>query len=223
MQLKVIKADGSMEEYLHTKLIATISNALASAEEREVFLTEQLAEALTFFLYHNYNRPQITSNELLSMTKSILASTGYYEAAIALSEHHHRRNLNRGRIEVVKMDVKNLADAVKLANIRQKGLANRWNKSKIIADLVREQQIDNRTARIIASMVEDKIINSRLSCVSCSFIKQLVLSDTVAILDATEQLQNVSSQKGQEIKKQDHTGKEARLRQLQNGVCIAEA
>jgi transcriptional regulator NrdR family protein len=222
MQLKVIKADGSIEEYLHTKLIATINNALGPVDDREVFLAEQLTEALTFFLYHNYNRPQVTSNEILSMVKSILTSTGCYEAAIALSEHHHRRNLNRGRIEVVKMDVQNLSDAAELANIRQRGLVNRWNKSKIITDLVREQQLGYKTARIIASMVEDKIINSQLRCVSCSFIKQLVLSDTIAVLNATEQLQNISSQQEQEVVKQDHTGREARLRQPQNGFCIAE-
>ncbi len=29
MQLKVIKSDGSIEEYLHTKVIGTFGNALA--------------------------------------------------------------------------------------------------------------------------------------------------------------------------------------------------
>jgi len=43
MQLKVIKADGTLEEYLHTKVIGTINNALASVDESNVFAAEQFA------------------------------------------------------------------------------------------------------------------------------------------------------------------------------------
>ena len=220
MQLNVIKADGSIEEYLHTKLIATLSNALCSVDQRDVFFAEQLAEALTFFLYHNSNRSLITSDEILSMTKAILTSIGYDDAAVALTEHHHMRNVHRSRIEVVKMNIKNLSDAADLADIRRKGLTDRWNKSKIIADLVAEQGLNRGTARVIASMVEDKIINSQLRCVSCSTIKQIVLSDTVAVLNATEQLHAAASYYKTLV--QDHAGREARLRQRQKGFCSVE-
>lgn len=221
IQLKVIKADGSVEEYLHTKLMATLNNALGSVGEIDVFLAEQLAEAMTFFLYHNSNQSQVTSNKILSMTKAILTSTGYSSAASALSEHHHMRNLYRSRIEVVKINVQTLSDAAELADIRHRGLTDRWNKSKIIADLVVEQHLDHSTARVIASMVEDKIINSHLRCVSCSLIKQLVLSDTIAILNAKEHLQASSSQH-ETLEQQDHAGREARLRQRQKGLCPVE-
>lgn len=194
MQLKVTKADSSIEDYSHTKLIATLSNALGSVNQGDIFIAEQLAEALTFFFYHNYSSHcMITSNEILSMVKTVLASTGYGEAAVMLSEHHHRRNLHRNRIEVVKMDVRNLSDAAKLAELRRNGLTQRWNKSKIIAELVAEQGLDYATARVVASMVEDRIINSQFRCVSCSLIKQLVLSDTLAVLHGMEQLQAASS------------------------------
>jgi len=217
MQLKVTKADSSIEEYSHTKLIATLSNALGSVDCEDIFVAEQLAEALTFFLYHNYSSHcMITSNEILSMAKAVLTSTGYDEAAAALSDHHHMRNLRRNRIEVVRMDVQNLSDAEKLADIRRQGLTDRWNKSKIIADLVAEQGLDYGTARVVASMVEDKIINSQLRCVSCSMIKQLVLSDAFAVLQGMEQLQAASEQ---DAKKEDNTGTEAPFRQLQKGFC----
>lgn len=221
MQLKVVKADGSIEEYLHTKLIATLNNALGSTGQGDVFLAEQLAEALTFFLYHNANRSSITSDEILAMTKAILSSTSNDDAAVALGEHHHIRNLRRSRIEVVKIDVQNLSDAEQLADIRRKGLTNSWNKSKIIVDLIAEQTLDRATARVVASMVEDKIINGRLRCVPCSLIKQLVLSDTVAVLNATLQLQTAVSNQN-EILKKDHQGKEAPLRQPQKGLCTVE-
>ena len=53
MQLKVIKADGSIEEYLHTKIIGTISNALSASGHDSTFVAEQLAEAITYYLYNN--------------------------------------------------------------------------------------------------------------------------------------------------------------------------
>ena len=220
MQLKVTKADSSIEEYSHTKLIATLSNALGSVNQEDVFIAEQLAEALTFFLYRNYSSHcMVTSSEILSMAKAVLASTGYDEAAVTLSEHHHTRNLYRNRIEVVKMDIQNLSDAAKLADIRRKGLADRWNKSKIIAELVAEQGLDYAAARVVASMVEDKIINSRLRCVSCSLIKQLVLLDTLAVLNGMEQLQAASEQIAE---KEDNTGMESHLRRQQKGLCALE-
>ena len=59
MQLKVRKEDGSVEEYLHTKVMGAISNALASAGEADIFVAEQLAEVVTYYLYqqqNHYNR-----------------------------------------------------------------------------------------------------------------------------------------------------------------------
>ena len=51
MQLKVRKEDGSIEEYLHTKVMGTISNALATVGEADIFVAEQLAEVVTYYLY----------------------------------------------------------------------------------------------------------------------------------------------------------------------------
>jgi hypothetical protein len=45
--LTIIKSDGSTEKYLYTKVIGTISKALESAGCADVYLAEQLAEAVT--------------------------------------------------------------------------------------------------------------------------------------------------------------------------------
>jgi len=36
MQIKVIKADGAAEEYLHTKVIGTINNALGRIDQADM-------------------------------------------------------------------------------------------------------------------------------------------------------------------------------------------
>ena len=47
MQLKVKKADGSKELYLHTKVLGALAAGLADAGHLEAGVAEQLAEAVT--------------------------------------------------------------------------------------------------------------------------------------------------------------------------------
>ena len=116
MQLKVVKADGSTEEYLHTKVIGTISNALAHVGQADINTAEQLAEVVTYFLYRKKNPRGVTSGEIFSIIKAVLAATKYEDAAIALSEHHCQRKLKRSRIEVLSIDINELTDAEMLCS-----------------------------------------------------------------------------------------------------------
>jgi len=188
-KLKVVKADGSVEEYLHTKVIGTISSALSRAEQADVYIAEQLAEVVTYFLYHKQNCRTITSGEIFSAIKAVLADTKYSEVAIVLNDYHYRRKLKRSRIEVVSVDVCELSDAKMLCELEAESRRSRWDKSRIVADLVSKYDVDRQTARAIASMVEEKILNMGITLVPSSLIKQLVLGDTATVLRAEHQLQ----------------------------------
>lgn len=189
MQLKVIKTDGSVEEYLHTKIIGTISTALSEISQPDIYVAEELAEAVTYYLYKRQHRRSATSSEILSIIKAVLAATRYEEAAAALSEHSFERRLKRSRIEVVSIDVEELADAELLCKNDQLDRRSRWDKTRIVNDLMEKHDVSRHTARTIASMVEEKIFNMGLTRVPASLIKQLVLGDTAAILRAQNQLQ----------------------------------
>ncbi len=191
IQLRVIKADGSVEEYLHTKVIGAISSALAWVGEPDIEVAEQLAEVVTYFLYHKQNRYGVTSGEILSMIKVVLTATRFEEAAIALSEHHFERKLKRCRVEVVSMDIRELADVEMLCKAEQLDGKCRWDKSRIVDDLMAKHGLSRQTARAIASMVEEKIFNIGITLVPVSLIKQLVLGDAAAVLRAQRQLQTV--------------------------------
>ena len=191
MQLKVIKADGSIEEYLHTKVIGTISNALGRIDQADIHIAEQLAEVVTYFLYHKQKPLVVTSSEILSIIEAVLTTTGYEDAAIVLSEHHFERKLKRSRIEVVSVDIQQLSDADLLANVGESSSRSRWDKSRIVEDLVTKHAVGRQTARTIASMVEEKIFNMGVTLVPASLIKQLVLGDAAAVLRAERQLQTV--------------------------------
>jgi len=189
-QLRVVKEDGAVEQYLHTKVLGTISNALGSVGQADVYLAEQLAEVVTYFLYTQSGRRQVSSNEILSVIKAVLTATGYDDAAIALSEHYYQRKLNRSRVAVIPIDIEELTDAEALASMDHHHEQFRWDKSRIVQDLVQKYQVPYSKARAIASMVEEKVFNMGLTVVPASLVKQLVLSDTAAVLRAERQLQN---------------------------------
>lgn len=190
-QLKVIKEDGSIEEYLHTKVMGTISNALASIDQADMYLAEQLAEVVTYYLYHRQDRRDVTSSEIFSMIKAVLTATGHEEAAIALSEYHFERRVKRSRIQVASVDVRELMDAELLARADDTDGKCRWDKSIIVRGLAAKHGIPQQTARTIASMVEEKVFRMGVTVVPASLVKQIVLGDAAAILRAQEQLQAV--------------------------------
>jgi transcriptional regulator NrdR family protein len=190
-QLRVIKADGSIEEYLHTKVMGTINNALGEVGLANIDIAEEFAEVVTFFLYNQYNRRTVTSDDIFSMIKVVLAATGYEDAAVALSEHHFERKLKRSRIEVVPIDVQDLTDAELLAVTEESAGRSRWDKSRIVGDLISSHGICRQTARTIAAMVEEKVFNLGMMLVPSSLIKQLVLGDIASVLRAQQQLEVV--------------------------------
>jgi len=188
-QLKVKKEDGSVEEYLHTKVMGTISNALASVGQADMYMAEQFAEVVTYFLYHRQEHRDVTSSEIFSIIKAVLTTTQYEEAAIVLSECHFERRLKRSRIQVVSIDIQELRDAKLLTRAEELDGKCRWDKSRIVQDLITEHGICRQTARMIASMVEEKVFSMGITLVPASLIKQLVLGDAAAVLRAQEQLQ----------------------------------
>lgn len=188
-QLKVIKSDGSEEEYLHTKVIGTISHALSNTGLADVYIAEQFADVVTYYLYHQTNRRSATSSEILAIVKGILTSTGYDDAAVKLSEYHFERQIKRSRVEVVSIDIQELTDAEQLTVGKEACHRCRWDKSRIVETLVTRNNLCRHTARAIASMVEDRIFKMGFSLVPTSLIRQLVLNETAAVLWAQQQLQ----------------------------------
>jgi hypothetical protein len=144
---------------------------------------------VTYYLYHRQNRRSIPSSDIFSVIKAVLASINYEDAAIALTERHFERKLKRSRIEVVRIDVQELEDAELLAAGDREDNRCRWDKSRIVEDLVTKYDVSRQMARMIASMVEEKIFNIGITLVPASLIKQLVLNDAAAVLRAQRQLQ----------------------------------
>jgi transcriptional regulator NrdR family protein len=187
--LNIIKADGTAEEYLHTKVIHTISNALNAVNRPDVSIAESLAEVVTYFLYNKKIGLAVPSNEVLSVIKIALSATGHEDAAAALAEYDYQRRLKRNRTEVLFADLDQAVDSEALVDLHRNGRTTRWDKSEIIDDLIDKHGFDRQSARAVASMVEEKIFSMSMTRVPAGLIRQLVLSDAAAILHAQQQLQ----------------------------------
>jgi len=192
-KLMVIKADGTKEEYFHTKVIGTIANALAATGRPDIHAAQEIADAVTFFLYRTAqpgdSQISIGTHEILSIIKTVLADTGFEPAAEAISEHHFERKLKRCRVEVVRGKLDKLSDAEELYAECSEQPRSKWDKSLIVEYLVAKHRLHRQTARAVASMVEEKIFNLGLPLVPAGLIKQLVLSDAAAVIRAQNQLQ----------------------------------
>lgn len=189
--LTVLKSDGSTEGYLYTKVIGTISKALEGAGCADVYLAEQLAEAVTYYLYEQQDSRGVTSSEVLSIIKAVLSSTGYDAAAVALSEYHLERRLKRNRLEVVLADAQELVDSAAQGQAEPDENRVPWDKSRIVDDLVAERGMARQMARAVAGMVEETVFSMGISSIPAGLIKQLVLNQTAILLRAEQQLQTI--------------------------------
>jgi hypothetical protein len=177
MQIRVIKADGQVEPYLHTKVLGSFHYALAMADDAPLYAAEQMAEAVTFYLYRHKPSGSITTDEIHLMVESVLTATGFSAAAEALNRYRLMRRLKRRRIEVI-------------CDSRSDDQApSEWSKSRLAESLVRTHQIDALTARAIAGAVEEKVIGMNVSRLRKSLLRQLILGDIESFLDARRQLE----------------------------------
>ncbi|MHC4842211.1 MAG: hypothetical protein ACYTEE_00270 [Planctomycetota bacterium] len=190
MQLKVVKSDGSAESYFHTKVVGTISNALARVDYGEVFLAEHLSEVVTYYLYNRDGLRSVSSSEIFSIILALLTDTGHDDAAVELSNYHFKRKLQRARTEVVLGELQQIRDAEALYELDHSA-RNRWDKGRIVRDLMSEADLDRQAARAVASNVEEKIFSTGLTVVPTGLIKQFVFNEAAAILRAQKQLQAV--------------------------------
>ena len=190
-QLQVTKTDGTTEEYIHTKVIGTINNAFSAVGRPDIAMAEDLAEVVTYYLYHQQDRRHVSSSEILTMIKAVLTSTGYEAAAAALGEHAVERRLKRGRTEVLAMDVLAFTDLEQLNRTRQSAARIAWDKGKIVRDLTAESGIPPQMARAVASTVEERVFNMGMTLVPRSLVRQLVLGEAAAMLQAQQELKDI--------------------------------
>ena len=149
MQIRILKSDGSTEPYLHTKVLGSLNHALSHAGTECLYAAEQMAEAVTFYLYKQVRHGTLSTDEIHQMILSILTSTGHSRAATALDEHRLRRKLQRRRIEVIDDAQRNTPVTARAP----------WDKTHIVKNLMDRRNVDHFLARVVASAVEEKILN----------------------------------------------------------------
>lgn len=182
MVVKVIKSDGAVEEYLHTKVLLSVTNALEAACEWDGDVAQELAGAVTTHIYERSER-HIRSSEILSMILEVLRATGFDEAAARFEEHHHSRNLGRRRTEVVDAE---LSDAAGAESIHTAQEVSRWSKNAVAEHIMRKYGLERDCARAAAGRVEEKVLAMGMSRVWSGLVRQLAAAEAAAVIKARE-------------------------------------
>lgn len=192
MQLMVEKSDGSKEVYLHTKVIGSLVAALAEVRSPQLDFADKLAEAVTIYLLRGHESGTVCSDEIHGMIQAVLSETQCEDAAVVLHEHRITRQVQRGRVEVVRYESgpslrvaktgRRFDQAVSVLSVQP------WNKSIIIHDLMEEKNLDRELARAIAGEVEEKALRLQCRELSNSLVRELVNGEWVAMLQAEQAL-----------------------------------
>jgi hypothetical protein len=187
-KLEVIKTDGSSEMYLHTKVLGTLCNAFGLTGQSDLYLAQELAEVVTYYLYRDKEHlpKQVSSGEIHAIIKVVLTTTGHDNVAEALSDYYFDRLLKRNRTEVACTPVLSLVDAQQLCEHDPSSTRVKWNKARIVQDLIRCHRLPRQTARAVAGMVEHKVLGMGMTVVPSALIRLLMLNDTALMLRAQE-------------------------------------
>lgn len=179
MQIRVLKNGGQTEPYLHTKVLGSLAMALSQTHEQPLFAAQQMAEAITFYLYRHQDKKNIvSSDEIYLMIQATLEATGCRQAAAAMREHRLTRQIKRRRIEVV-------------GSPDEPQPISAWDKNRLTDWIARHYDLDALIARVIASAVEYKVLALDEYRVRKTLLRQLVAAQAEAFLDAQRHLDEV--------------------------------
>lgn len=186
MQVKVIKSDTSVENYIYTKVLGTILNSLNADDIQDLETAQELCNAITYFIYHKRDKQLIKSSEIFSMVLTVLSQTGFTKSANYLEQHYYTRKLKRNRIQVVDIEVDSPLKAALARKIYETGQTSSWDKSKVVRWLNEKYAIEIQTARTVAACVEDKIISFNTTIVTTGLIRQISSTETACFMEAAD-------------------------------------
>ena len=170
MQIEVVKANGSYEPYLHTKVLGTLHRVMAQENPECLQNAEMLADAVTFYLYHVADALTASTEQIHQWILKALEGSGYRNAAELLTKHRLERYLRRCRVEVID------------------SAFPRWDKGHIVLWLMGHYGVDELMARTIAGAVEEQVLHLGLSRIRKSLVSHLVTANAESLFEAQQQL-----------------------------------
>ena len=189
MQLTVEKSDGSEEIYRHTKVLGTIAAALSESNMYQPQVAEEMAEAVTIYLRHEYGTGTISFDEIYAMIQAVLTDTGHEQAAICLHDHRVKRQMKRGRIEVTTYDQHQSDQEGGKTSLYGRcpygqRTAQPWNKSVIVSDLVEVSGVEYDLARSVAGSVEELVLRMECRSLTSTLMRELVNNELQTLREA---------------------------------------
>ena len=173
---EVVKRDGRVVPFDNKKIAEAIFKAAEAMGGDDRELSQELADAVTFFLENRFadGRPGI--EDVQDMVERVLMQTGHASTAKAYILYRDRRAQLRRRTQVRK-SVRQRGTSTDLLLMVDPGTKDEllaWDRRKIVEALIKEAEIDAVEAGKIASAVEKKILDSGLDHISTALVRELV-------------------------------------------------
>jgi hypothetical protein len=147
-KVRVLKRDGTVEEFSRAKLAAAMWRAMQAAGGRYRDAME-LSRAVQIYLVRR-RCPCISSAAILEMTVKVLRRVGLVRSADALELHHAWRSSRRKGLRLH----------------HDGGRVTGWDKSWLSKFVCRSWDLLPATGKIIAAILEDELLREPRRCVT---------------------------------------------------------
>ena len=180
----ILKRDGRPVPFEKGKIADAIFQAAQTIEEADRNRAEQLATAVTIYLTKARMNVYPSVDEIADAVQRVLVEMGHPRTARAYARHRERRMRAR-LLQKPPMRTRNatpdtLFDDEVLVVRSSTETLEPWDRTRIVAALVRETRLDAPTAETIAGEVEEQILSAHLPQPSSALIRELVGARLVA-------------------------------------------
>jgi hypothetical protein len=183
---EVRKRDNRIVPFDASKIADAIYGAVRSVGEGDRPLAEELAAAVTHFLEERFQDKIPGIEDIQDLVETVLIEMGHARVAKAYILYRQKRSVLR-EVQVRKVaghegegisfdyaaESAPAPEAVLEVDRFHEGVFP-WQKSKIVAALIREADLDPGVAEDIAANVERKVLDSGLRRVSTALLRELV-------------------------------------------------
>lgn len=187
---EVRKRDSRIVPFDETKIADAVYAAFRSVGEGDRARANELAAAVTHFLERKFTGSIPGIEDIQDVVETVLIETGQTRVAKAYILYRQKRAMQRESLQVRKVAPLGEEESERIDGGEEgpgpgpegpypevdqsiEGVS-RWQKSKIVAALIREADLDPTVAEEVASSVERKVLGSGIHRISTTLIRELV-------------------------------------------------
>lgn len=182
----IVKRDGHEEPFNKAKIARAILAAGAAEGGYDDARAASLASAVTIYLSKRTTTSTVTVDEIHVAVERVLMHMGHYRTATAYVRYREKRDRVRAlrarrdpRVPVYASDVGGGDGGLQIQTSGER--LDAWDRTRIVAALVRETGISEKEAQDVAAQVESQILSAKVRTVTTSLVRELVTTKLIEL------------------------------------------